>query len=461
MQGDINVSVTQLKELLEDGHEVHTTVFDLGEATIELSSKRDISLLTVRGTYSAALAKEIDKVSLRCQGSVGLEFVEESLDAGVARPMAFNSTVLALLKTIKNRCERRGETFFICSPPPRLVDMLRLAGVYDVYQIIGDPRQTRSAPPRAAASKSEVIARSPSVQRSSSDRGWKEKQKRIVHLNHSLKRTFNLEKGLDSAEKCVQKLLPQEAPFAEGFSFAFSYRSSEKIGGDFFDFIDLAGNRLGLSLGDVSGHGIDAALVMGISKKLINIRALDPRFCKPSAVLRQVSQDLSLDLSRQTFVTAIYGILDVSTGVFQYARAGHENPILFRPGGEQKILRSRGVAIGPATRAFFASQIEDSSVRLAPGDCLLMCTDGLPECRNDKRGTFSRERLAFELTQIEPGQHSCEEILDHLLERILRYAAGHPQEDDMTAVLIQRLPETEPRGQPVLAAAAPLDMGVS
>ena len=427
--------IPSFQELTEEGDDVLTTVFDLGGSEIKWSRKNEHSLITVSGGCSPIVIREIEKIARKCKGSIGLEF-HNVATGPKAWPAALKTPLLSLLKNLKSRCELRGETFFLSAPPPKLEDMLKLAGVYERYIILDKTGALTSGPQPTRAKPGSSVRR---LGRSAKSPEHAEKaRKRIVHFNHSLKRTASLEKGLDSAEKCVQKFLPQKPPAAEGYDFAFSYRSSEKVGGDFFDFIWLDKTTLGISIGDVSGHGIDAALIMGISKKLINIRAQDPRFKTPGGVLKQVNKDVTTDLNRQTFVTALYGVLDLESGEFRFARAGHEPPILFQPGKSQATVMSKGIALGLGIERYFNSQIEDVSVKLEPGWCILLCTDGLAECRNEKEAIYGRERLVFELNQADPRK-PAEQMLNQLLGSIQKFAGDRAQEDDMTAILIQRL----------------------
>jgi serine phosphatase RsbU (regulator of sigma subunit) len=445
----ITISASQLQELTRDGHDISTTVIDFGSAQIKLSTKGDLSLIQVSGSYSRALGREIERISLRCPGNIGLEFQEVRRDPSKRQPLKFDSSMVTLLKHLRARCHSKGKVFALCTPPAELVEFLKLLGVHDEFSIVQEgPHLPPLAPaetlPEAGAIASTLVP----------DREGEVKKRHILHFNQSLKRTLNLERGLDSAQRCVQKLLPQVPPLAEGYEFAFFYRSSEKVGGDFFDFISLPGQAIGIAIGDVSGHGLDAALVMGISKKLINIRARDPRFSTPSAVLRQVNADLATDLSRQTFVTALYGVLDLSSGAFRFARAGHELPIHFRPGGPQRVLKCGGSALGPGIGSRFDALIDDALVLLTPGDYIFLCTDGLAECRNPKDAIYTRERLLFELGRSSPAE-SCQQLLDRLLESTQLFASGRAQEDDMTAILIYRLAVEAPGKQ--AHAAAPSD----
>lgn len=425
------ITTAEIQELAQDGSAVLTTVYEFPAAKIRLSTKKDLVLITVSGSYSRTLAKEIEKLAGRFKSNIGLEFKAARPSDEKKGASRFDSSIGTLLRNLQSHCERNKKTFLLCSPPQELLDALKLLGVDEEYSIAGSLAASATERQLPAKLTKEVPNSAPSQLRA---------HKRIFQLNQSLKRTVKLEKGLDSAAKCIQKLLPQKPPVARGYEFAFFYRSSEKVGGDFFDFIPLDDDTLGIAIGDVAGHGIDAALVMGISKKLINVRAKDPRFSSPRAVLWQVHRDFRGDFSRSTFLTALYGRLRLSSGTFEFARAGHEFPIFFRPGGRQKLLKTKGTALGLGNDKQFGSQIEEASIILPPDSFLFLCTDGLIECRAGRGSFYTRDRLLFELGCARPGE-SSKHILGRVLNALERFAEGHPQEDDMTAILIRKLPE--------------------
>ena len=425
---------TQTKRALENTEAVRSTVFEVGDVEIKLSTFQDVSIVSVSGPYSPRVAREIERAARRVRGSLGLEFVDDPKRPGAAS--TFDPSVIRLLNLLEESCGRRGVTFFLCTPPPKLEDMLTLAGLKGRYRIVdrsGTLSSSGKASPTGGSTRS-TRGRSRGASRANADPIGT--SKRIYQLNTSLKRTESLEKGLDSAEKCVMKFLPSQPPEAPGYDFSFFYKSCEKIGGDFFDFVPLDDSTLGVTIGDVSGHGIDAALIMGMTKKLLSIRASDMRDALPSEVLCQVNEDVSKDLNRRTFVTALYGKLHLDTGEFLFARAGHEPPLLSSPTGVRD-LTSNGVALGLGVDRFFRSQIEDARVVLSPGSALLLVTDGVAECRNEKEAIFSRERLSYEYERVSL-EHSAEQRLDQLLGVVQSFAGTRTQEDDMTALVIQR-----------------------
>jgi len=426
---ETQVTNDQLAELIRDGADVKTTVIDFGNAEIKRSTNAKLSLLTVSGVYSPKLGKEIEKVALQCRSSLGIEFRDMEVNPTLKRK--FDGSIVRVLNAIRGRFAKRNKLFVLCDPPIELVDVLKLSGLLHTFNIVSDPSAelpnmdavaTTSGPPNALeADESHLI------------------RKKIFHLNQTLKRTVSLEKGLDSAEKCVQRFLPANPPNVAGYQFAFSCESSEKVGGDFFDFISLGDEHLGICIGDVSGHGIDAALLMGISKKVIQIRALDagPE-ASPQSVLRRANADLVVDFTRSTFVTVLYGVLHLPTGAFTYARAGHEPPYMCGPERSRVIVNeSKGLPLGIDAGKIFDRVLEERTILVRPGSFVFLSTDGIAECWNPRGSKYSKERLQFALEQIDET-YPCQQALDSVLKSVRDFAEGRPQEDDMTAILFKR-----------------------
>jgi sigma-B regulation protein RsbU (phosphoserine phosphatase) len=143
------------------------------------------------------------------------------------------------------------------------------------------------------------------------------------------------------------------------------------VGGDFYDFISLDDRRLGIAIGDVSGHGVPAALFMALTVTLLPAEAC--RDCSPSEVLRAVNHQLLNVNSEGLFVTVLYGVLDRTTGEFTYARAGHESPIHCLATGELIVPD-----LGPGQLLGFWGDVRlsEQSISLAPGSTLMLYTDG-------------------------------------------------------------------------------------
>jgi serine phosphatase RsbU (regulator of sigma subunit) len=431
---DGKVTTSDLADLIKDGADLQTTVFDFGEAVIQRTTKGDLSIFTISGIYTRAIGKEMERLCLQCRGNVGIEFKDIKINPILHKK--FDSSIVGALKNIRDRYQSKNQLLLLCMPPRELVDLLKLTGVYSGYQIVEKPSSLVFD--TGFASKLIQPAYVSEEKTSYSEHKTAVLQKRILNLNQSLKRTVSLEKGLDSAEKCIKRFLPQSPPIAEGYNFAFSYNSSEKVGGDFFDFILLGDDAIGILIGDVSGHGIDAALLMGISKKVIHLRAKQIGNGSPKQVLCHANADLVGDFHKYAFVTALYGILNLKTGSFTFARAGHEMPILFGPGQFKTILQSKGIPLATDAGKHFDRILEEKTVTIEKGVSLFLCTDGIAECWNNRGLQYTRERLVFTLAQSKRNL-ACREVLDGVLQSVNDFASGSPQEDDMTAILLRRL----------------------
>ena len=198
-----------------------------------------------------------------------------------------------------------------------------------------------------------------------------------------------LERELEVARRIQRSLLPRGVPQVEGLDFGALMRPMSAVGGDFYDFMPLDGGRLGLAIGDVSDHGVPAALFMTMTVTLL--RAAVRRGLPPADVLRAVNRDLLEFNEAGMFVTVLYGELDPASGDFHYARAGHEPPL---------VHDARGAAVEPPAAAFCRGQLlgifnqpelDEQRVRLESGGTLLLYTDGAREATDPASRMFGEE----------------------------------------------------------------------
>jgi sigma-B regulation protein RsbU (phosphoserine phosphatase) len=219
-------------------------------------------------------------------------------------------------------------------------------------------------------------------------------------------------------------------PKLERFEFHCVYQPASKLGGDFYDFVNVSEDKLGIVCGDVSGHGLDAAIVMGMAKKTINIfgRGED----SPKETLSLANQDLYADLDDMTFVSAFYGVLDQKTAVLRHCRAGHNPTFLIRDDGKAEVeeLKPKGIVLGMQREPVFGTFTEELETSLKPGDVLFQYTDGLIEAKSKSGEEFGSDRLKTLL-----AQHATKNI-DHLVETVSHifgiFIDGTEQDDDVT-----------------------------
>lgn len=240
-----------------------------------------------------------------------------------------------------------------------------------------------------------------------------------------------IEHELQVARLVQQTLLPQSAPSVDGWHLAAHYRPARAVGGDFYDFIELADGRLGLVVGDVTDKGVPAALVMATTRSVLRFAA--SQMADPGAVLERVNDLLYPHIPASMFVTCLYAVLDPLTGRLVYANAGHDLPYQ-RSGDTLLELRARGMPLG----LMAAMQYEEQETRLAPGDTVLFYSDGLVEAHNAQREMFGFPRLR-ELVTHAPAA-TAGEVVHLLLERLAQFTGPDwEQEDDITLVTLQRV----------------------
>ena len=156
-------------------------------------------------------------------------------------------------------------------------------------------------------------------------------------------------------------------------------------------------------------------------------------------VLARVNDHLRRNLSRGTFVTMVYAVLDASRGRLEYTRAGHNPPLLLRAGGEGDFLNAPGIALGAAGRSIFESTTRLDSVDLLPGDLVVFYTDGVTEAMNLRGDEYGEPRLIDQMRRLAVSQASAAEAVDALLRDVRAFAGRAPQHDDITIVAIRCL----------------------
>lgn len=239
---------------------------------------------------------------------------------------------------------------------------------------------------------------------------------------------------LEVARQLQTDLLPRASPELAGYRFAHSYRTANAVGGDYYDFLPLADGKLALVVGDASGHGMAAGLVMAIAHATLRTAIdVDPACDR---VLAMVNRTICRTGDRRTFMSLFYGLLEPSTGAFEHCSAGHPFPLLRRASGEILELGTGGLPLG--LKDPLPACVEQAA--LLPGDTLVLYSDGLPEAIDGEGNAFGFERLR-ELTA-EGG--SAQEIHDRIFAAFDRHTAASPLHDDLTLVVVHREAELPP-----------------
>ncbi len=258
------------------------------------------------------------------------------------------------------------------------------------------------------------------------DQAYRDLQDAQAHIIEKEK----LEHELSLAREIQRSMLPRSIPTLEGFEFGACMTPAKAVGGDFFDFIPLGPDRLGIAVGDVSGKGVPAALFMAMARSLLRSEA--HQNASPRDVLQRVNHHL-MDLNEgEMFVTVLYGVLDGRTQCFEYARAGHEFPVMCDELGRVVPLpRGKGQALG----VFDAAVSDDQKIHLAPGCTLLLYSDGLTDAVNAENECFGIAQIHRNLSAVRAG--AAQSVCDHLVEMVSNHQAGIARFDDVTVVVIQ------------------------
>jgi sigma-B regulation protein RsbU (phosphoserine phosphatase) len=244
--------------------------------------------------------------------------------------------------------------------------------------------------------------------------------------------TRKLEHELALARDIQMSLLPKELPRFRGYDFGARLLPMMQVGGDFYDFIALDERRIGVAVGDVSGHGVSAALIMAITVALLRAEAC--RGCPPADVLRAVNAQLLKLGANGMFVTALYGTLDIDSGEFTYARAGHEPVLVVGSDGRGAHYDENGG--GRLLGLFDTVSLREATLRLSDRDALVLFTDGIVEARDAGREFYGEERLS-ELAAAH-GHLGAQAVCDRIVEDVREHAGGRAQSDDITVIAIRK-----------------------
>jgi serine phosphatase RsbU (regulator of sigma subunit) len=269
----------------------------------------------------------------------------------------------------------------------------------------------------------------------------KDLEKRVAERTEQLKRAMakqqqeaqereRIEQELRVARLIQHTLLPKSAPELEGHHIAVYYQPAREVGGDFYDFLDLEDGRLGLIVGDVSGKGVPAAIVMAITRTMLRAayRLGSPA---PGEILEQVNNILYPEIPPNMFVTCLVALLDSRSGRLHYANAGHDLPYLRHADGGSEELRATGMPLGLMPNMSY----EEKEITLEPGESVLLYSDGLVEAHDPQREMFGFPRM-----QGFVGAHpDAATLIDSLLGELERFTGEEwEQEDDITLLTLKR-----------------------
>ena len=255
---------------------------------------------------------------------------------------------------------------------------------------------------------------------------FREAQKSVVEQER-------MQKEMQVAQEIQHSLLPGKVPEVSGYDIASLYRAAKEVGGDYYDFVSVDEDTLGVVVADVSGKGVPGSLVMTMIRTALRMEARGSH--SAADVMSRMNDFVTEDMKKGMFVTIFYVILDSKNRVISYASAGHNPMVLFRAETDETFfLNPRGFPVGISLPddSLFRRSIDVEKIKLKKDDMLVIYTDGVTEAMNDDREQYGEDRLLALIKKC--GRKSPEEFVDALNEDIKVFTSGFPQNDDITVV---------------------------
>lgn len=252
-----------------------------------------------------------------------------------------------------------------------------------------------------------------------------------ARLYEEEKALFGLQEEMRMARDIQLSLLPDHAPEIPGFQISAINIPAKFVGGDYYDFLSLTSNRLGFCVGDITGKGIPAAMLMANLQATLRSQVMIFEDC--CTCLKGTNKQLYKNTESTKFATLFYGILNPDSGTLEYANGGHDTPILFREKNQEpEFLNSTGLLLGVMDDV----EYEMKSITLESNDVLFIYTDGITEAMNTEREEFGLDRL---VDLVDKNRHKpADQIKEAVLQEVKNFASQAAQSDDITIMVIKR-----------------------
>ncbi len=238
-----------------------------------------------------------------------------------------------------------------------------------------------------------------------------------------------------SASAIQQSMLPSPLPpdFGDGRVVVHAQmRPARDVGGDFFDYFPIGPSRLGIVIADVCGKGVPAALFMAITRTVIRLVAREHN--PVDVAIRRANELLGAENDAMMFATLFYGEFDTATGMLIYCNCGHNPPLVIRGDGTTEELGATGLPLAVMPDSAYRA----GTVTLAPGDRILLYTDGVTEAEDAVKAQFGDDRLGAAVAELRGG--TIRELVEGVFRRVNEFAAGAPQSDDITCLALAFVP---------------------
>ena len=242
--------------------------------------------------------------------------------------------------------------------------------------------------------------------------------------------------AMKKAKLYQQQMMPKAPKDLPNLEFGTLYKPAEQVSGDFYDFIELNHNRWAVAIGDSAGHGIAPALIMTVTKKLLSVFIREG--ASISEAMRKTNYYITQNIPPATFITAVAGEIDLAQATFSFVRAGHPAIILYNPKerGEEPIMHSpNGMALGMDPGRLFNTTLEETKIKLIPGDLIIMYSDGVFEISDMNHKRFGMKRFLSLIKDFGNGTVSF--LIRKINNSLQEFRAGSIQDDDVSVICLR------------------------
>lgn len=430
----MNAKDIKLQQLTEENQR-------LKKAVGELSILNDLALAISGSLDSGKIVRAIISRSVRAidaeQGDITMvvedkvnptqTLVRSMANTGLHSPLHLNQNLLGWMQLNKKPLlindPRNDERFrnvswdesvksLLCAP---LMAKSKLIGILTIYNKKGDGKFAESD------KRLLSIIAAQSAQVVENARLYEEEQ---IYLE--------MRKEMEMASAIQKKMLPADAPNISGYSIGGKNLTAKSVGGDYFDYIRLDDDKWVVCLGDISGKGLSASLLMSNLQAILRGQVL--HLNTPSEILKHANLQLYHNTNAEKFATLFLGILNTKTNELQFSSGGHEYPYLVSSDGNFKRLIANGLPLG----IFEMSDYENDTIELKPGDSLFVYSDGITECINLAQEEFGEERLEQELLSAGDDRYEPTALIDKIFNACFDHSEKQQLFDDMTALVLTR-----------------------
>ena len=243
-----------------------------------------------------------------------------------------------------------------------------------------------------------------------------------------------ISREFEIASEIQSKILPRTYPKSDRFEFAGAYKSAKEIGGDYYDFIELDSENLGILIADVSGKSLPGMLIMLLTRDIV--RNLSRHIKDPARILALTNEQLLPNIKKGMFVTMFYGVLNTTTGLFEFASAGH-NPLIHYnlKTGNHELIKTKGFPLGLMSSEVFNKRIEKGTIHLDSDRLLIQYTDGINEAKNSEGKEYGMENF---IHSIDSNKNmNPQDLVDQTLESLDSFVCNCEQFDDITLIVMK------------------------